>query len=110
MFDLDAICGREQYGAEGSVAVRRGFVDAFIADTLPQSRAELCREIRQLLLRLPSDAVVVSHSFRMKLIEAYIMTNGGLEREPKVLRQHLRPTARTYEYGTGFTVDAHGTP
>lgn len=113
-FDLKTVCTKEAWEKEGSVAVRRGFKQAFVDDTLLVRREELLREIQDLVSMLRgmeltnNTVVVVSHSFRMKLIEAYIGTKGALANNPGLLHQYIDDSTKTYEFGEGFTTTLQG--
>lgn len=110
LFDMNAVCGRELWEKEGSVAVRQGFIRSFIADTLPITRDEIFGEIRGALrdirtaLEQHESVTVLSHSFKMKLIEAHIKTKGRIEREPNLIHDYLSKDEKTYEFLRGFEV------
>lgn len=107
-FDLDELCGRSAWEQEGSVAVRRGFVRSFIADTLPVSRQSLGEETRTFLEILDAHSqdepvAVVSHSFRLKLIQAYLETGDQIEQEPDRLARFISPDKKTFAFGESFS-------
>ncbi len=109
LFDIRQFCDHQTYTKQGSKAVRRGFRQAFINDTLPCARKDTFKEIDEsikycLVSADKGDVLVVSHSFRLKLIEAYIRTGGGLKDNPKLLENFLFDDMKTYNFGQGFTV------
>src|SRR3989344_5625883 len=109
-FDLEKICSKEGWVREGEVIVRRNFKKAFVEDSLLISREELFQEIKQVislcreLSRLQSVAVV-SHSFRLKFIEASFKTKGELEKRPELIEDYILDNEKTYEFGEGFLYD-----
>lgn len=109
-FNMDAVCGRALWEMDGSVAVREGFIESFIADTLPISRNELFREIHEALqsiqvaLKQNESVTVLSHSFKMKLIEAHIKTKGLIETKPKLIHEYISREEKTYEFLEGFEI------
>ena len=108
-FALDKICSKEEWIKEKSVAVRRNFKKAFINDQLLLSRRKIFDEIRQLLSlckkkSLKGEVAVISHSFRLALIEAYIKTKGEIEINPDLIHQYISDEKKRYEFGEGFTV------
>ena len=109
-FDLKKLCIKEEWSREGSVAVRRKFNEAFIADKLMIGRKQLFEEIESLLLHcarsheIYNNVTVISHSFRLKLIEAYIGTCGKIKDNPKLIQQYIFADKKTYEFGQGFAV------
>ncbi|TSC55721.1 MAG: hypothetical protein G01um101418_742 [Parcubacteria group bacterium Gr01-1014_18] len=110
LFDIPKLCTREEWLYSGSSIIRNRFKSAFIADQLPVSRAELFDEIRKVLLLLASkpqssSIYVVSHSFRLKIIEAFIKTKGMLESDPVLIHQFIWDDQKTYPFGAAFCVD-----
>ena len=109
-FDLRDICPREEWEHEGSVAVRRKFKQAFIEDGLLIKRSELFREIEMTVAACrreekTSKVAIVSHSFRLKLIEAFLVTGGDIRENPLLIHRFIHDEKKTYEFGGGFTLD-----
>ena len=110
-FDLEKICSREEMDREGDAIVRRNFKKAFIEDRLLTPRKELFEETKkvlnlcQKLSRQGKTVAVVSHSFRLKLIEAFLNTRGELEKNPKLIENYIFDDKKTYEFGEGFFFD-----
>lgn len=109
-FDLVKVCPRELWDEEGSVAVRRGFKRAFINDQLGVSRQQIFEEIRDLLTlcrnQIPGkNMAVVSHSFRLALIEAFVATRGLIESNPSLIADFINDSQKRYEFGGGFVLD-----
>lgn len=115
-FDLEAVCPREIWNKQGSTAVRRGFAQAFVSDTLIQSRDRIADEVHsvcELIQQYASkqDSItVLSHSFRMKVFEAYIHSQGILFDNPELIHEYLVDTEHTYDFGTGFEVSLESVP
>jgi hypothetical protein len=40
----------------------------------------------------------------MKLLQAYIETNGKIEKEPFLIHKFIKINKRTFEFGEGFNV------
>ncbi|MDO8451572.1 MAG: hypothetical protein Q7S76_01760 [bacterium] len=110
VFDMRTFCNEATWSREGSVAVRRGFKAAFIADTLSVPRTQLFEEIRSVLLDAKDTCqrgrvVVVSHSFRLKLIEAYLRTQGRVVSNPELIHEYINDSGKTYSFEEGFEID-----
>lgn len=107
-FDLAALCTRTEWMAHKSSVVRERFVDAFVRDMLLIPRATILNEVESVLLflqkRQERSATVVSHSFRLKVIEAYIKTHGALATNPTLLGTSIHADTPTYAFGTGFDI------
>lgn len=109
-FDMRACCDKATWEQEGSIPVRRGFKAAFIADTLLVPRSRLLEEIGEVLadaraIAKTTPVALVSHSFRLKLIEAYLGTKGMLEDQPELIHDYIHDDQKTYSFGEGFTID-----
>lgn len=104
-FALDELVTEDEFIRHGSALVRRRFIDAFIADTLLESRYVLISRVELLLgdiCRQDMATTCVSHSFIMKLIEAYLLTNGHIKTDPTLITQTLNAENETYQFGHGF--------
>lgn len=108
-FDIKALCSKEEYQEYESVIVRRRFKEFFIGDRLPLKREIIFNEIEALLkeyrLSGKKDIAVVSHSFRLKIIEAFIKTKGGIRYKPELIHNYLLDDQKTYEFGEGFSIN-----
>ncbi len=110
LFDLRKMCEKGEWEKEKSRAVRREFVNSFIKDTLPIKRAKILEEAKSILslcykLSEKKGVSVISHSFRLKVIEAYIGTSGKLESNPSLLGKYIHADKKTFEFGEGFKID-----
>lgn len=107
-FDLAALCTRTEWMAHKSAIVRERFVDAFVRDMLLTPRAVILGEVESVLhflqKRPERSITVISHSFRLKVIEAYIKTHGMLATDPTLLGTFIHADTPTYAFGTGFDV------
>lgn len=106
-FNITLKISQKDFEDLGSQAVRTAFVELFLEDRLSISRARLFSEIKSMLKIFktkPNDISAVSHSFRMKIIEAYIATQGSIETNPKLIHHYIFPDSKTYEFGTGFSI------
>lgn len=108
-FDLKQLCTKEEWRKEGNVIVRRRFKEAFIRDTLPIKRKQIFDEIKEVLCICKTyysshSIAIISHSFRLKIIEAFIATIGEIETNPRLIHNYLFDNRKMYEFGSGFTV------
>lgn len=103
---LRELCTRQEWQHARSRIVRQRFKEAFIADRLPLSRRMIEQEIRYVLAELQPwhTTFVLSHSFRLKLIEAYIETQGDIFRYPYLIHEWINDARKTYNWGEGFDV------
>ncbi|MDD2785788.1 MAG: hypothetical protein PHS79_02725 [Patescibacteria group bacterium] len=107
-FKLDDLCSREEWMLYRSAIVRRRFVQFFVEDRLTLRRDMIENEIQNLLTQITSvnnEVTVVSHSFRLKIIEAYIKTSGGIFLRPQTLADWIMPGQKTYGWGEGFEIN-----
>lgn len=110
LFDVRTLCDEATWCQHGSNAVRAGFVAAFIRDTLPQRRStiidETCNVLSEIAAQLQTGnaVTVISHSFRMKIIEALIQSQGALDKHPETLRLVLLEHKKTYGFGGFFSI------
>lgn len=108
-FDLQGLCTKKEWDKEKSIIVRRKFKEAFIADTLLIPREQIFEEIRSVLrkceiLQMNGTVTVLSHSFRLKLIEGYIKSNGKIVSSPEVIHDFISDNQKTYDFGGGFEI------
>lgn len=104
-FDLSKFCSREDYTSHKSDAVREAFVKAFVSDQLELPRSEIQKQIEGLLKEVQeTDATIISHTFRMKLIEIYLEIGEDLFKEPELLAEHLDTKKKIYEFGHSFNL------
>jgi len=89
-FDLTKLLSKKEYGLFGSTLVRDRFIEAFISDSLIESRDDIKFRITELITLIKElDQEVVncySHSFFMKVTEAYISSDCSLFENPIILR------------------------
>ena len=108
LFDLSKFTSAQEFSSNGSVLIRRKFKEFFIKDELPEKRNQIFRKIRILLEKLQKikeeEVVIVSHSFKLKLIEAYIKTRGRIEYEPELIRKFIKDNKKTFQFEKGFSV------
>lgn len=104
--DLSKLLSEDEFKTFGSSKVRERFLVAFAQDKLLESRADVFTRIRMLLSYLrsksQSDLLCVSHSFFMKVLEAYIRTDGAIEKHPELLSGFISLEKHTYPYMEGF--------
>jgi hypothetical protein len=109
VFDISKMCTREEYEKQKSTLIRKKFKQFFIEDTLPQKRSELFSEIESILRKIKEtheeEVVVFSHSFKLKLFEAYIKTKGQIKDKPELIHTFIDDTKKTYEFGESFSIE-----
>ncbi len=103
-FSLAALCSQQEWEREKSMIVRRRFKEAFINDRLPLSRAEIDAQLRGVLLQAPqyTSITLLSHSFRLKLLQGFILTRGRLCAHPEEIHRVLDEQQKTFIWGEGF--------
>jgi hypothetical protein len=109
-FDLRAMCTEAEWIKEGSVVVRRRFIEAFEADKLPIKVAILLGQAKEVIslcggFTKSGDIALVSHSFRMKILEAYIQTKAEIVGQPSLIRNYLHEGRKTFQFGEGFSIE-----
>ncbi len=107
VFDIREMCSLEEWQEGGSSVIRRRFRELFIEDRLPESRQkikadiekvlELCRRYKE------NDITIISHSFKLKLIQAYIETRGRLMTHPQLIEDFLFDEKKTFGFGETFS-------
>ncbi len=106
LFDIFEFSSIEEFSKEGSILIRKKFKEFFIADKLPEKRKKLFKDIRKLLIRIKKlkvkEVMILSHSFKLKLIEAYIKTNGEIENNPQLINKFIKNNDKTYNFEEGF--------
>lgn len=109
VFDLRKFCTLEEFSNKSSIIVREKFKEYFIQDILPEKRAALFGDIKLLLEKLQkltvTEIMIISHSFKLKLIEAYIKTNGAIESSPELIHQYILTNEKTYGFEEGFDIE-----
>jgi len=113
LFDIKKLCTRKEWQKEKSNIIRRRFKEFFINDQLPIKRVEIFNEIKRVLNNCLSrseffDITIISHSFRLKLIEIFIETKGEIVETPVLIHKYILDDKKTYEFGEGFTLKREG--
>jgi hypothetical protein len=108
-FDLYQFCNEQEFFQHGSQIVRQQFKNFFVRDLLPTSRSYIFREVRE-VLKLLAEAqalrvAVVSHSFRLSVIEAFITTEAKIEENPNLIHQFIFNDRKRFDFGKGFRAD-----
>ncbi|MDQ5950697.1 MAG: hypothetical protein QG585_639 [Patescibacteria group bacterium] len=105
-FDLEKMCDFKKWKKDKSTIVRKRFKTFFINDTLLDSRKKIFREIRHLLKMVgkypDKNIIIFSHSFRLKLIEAFVKTDGKIENSPALIRKFIKDNQKTYKFEEEF--------
>lgn len=109
IFDLKEMVCFDDWKKEGSNFVRKKFKEFFIKDMLFQSRRQIFSEIEDFLSHIQSvykgkKVLVLSHSFKLKLIESFIKTKGQVRYDPNLINDFLDNNKKTFDFGRGFTM------
>ncbi len=108
IFDLGSLLTSDEYLIYGSKLVRERFANAFIRDELIESRKQIISRAHYLIKYLSKknedEAVCVSHSFFMKVVEAEYR-GSDLLRHPELIEQFIVPNDKTYQFGDGFIIN-----
>lgn len=110
LFDVKKLCTKKEWQKEKSNIIRRRFKEFFIKDHLPTKRSQIFDEIKNVLndcLSRPElfNIAVISHSFRLKLIEVFIDTKGEILNNPDLIHKYLFDDKKTYQFGSGFNIE-----
>jgi broad specificity phosphatase PhoE len=110
MFDLCMYCSEEEWNTQGSVAVRRAFKQGFIENTLSCSRADLKERLNSLFDEILSSyggmsVSLLSHSFTLSLIEAWVATSGDVFCVPERIHEFIHDTRKRFSFGERFVIN-----
>ena len=87
-----------------SEQVREAFVAGWTSDSLVQSRRDIVREIVHVLklAKQTQDCLVISHTFRLTVIRAYLMEGERLSQSPDLIRKYIRPQSKLMDFEQEF--------
>lgn len=107
LFQLSSLVTEAEFEAQGSSLVRERFITHFIQDMLREKRDSLKRRLdllQKYLFDLPAaNYLLISHSFFMKVAEAYFSDPDFFD-TPEKIRLYIDPHEKTYPCGAGFDV------
>lgn len=106
-FDFRKMTSENDYASCGSNAVRASFCEAFSEDRLNLSLQEIEKQIRTLfkqIVNLQDSVIIVTHSFRMVIIESFIKTSGNLFKKPDRIYEFVNIEKKLYEFKGNFIV------
>lgn len=100
-FSLQEFCTEENFRKNGSTAVRKAFVQAFIEDKLDISHVQLQTELASILAlsKQEEPPLCISHTFRMKLLDIYANIGDNLFKNPTTIKEHIDCKEHLYEFG-----------
>jgi len=106
-FTLKDFCSREDFEARKSTAVRSAFVEGFATNALSLSHTQLLADIHAIEELYAADTYIhlVSHTFRMKVIQLYYKTNGKLFEQPEMIRALLPIHEHLLTFGETIVLD-----
>lgn len=106
-FSLHDMVSKEEFERYGSSLVRERFIRGFMNDSLLERkesmRKRVCKAIK-LISQDNNDKLVVSHSFTMKIFEAYLKEGLDIFKNPDLISKVIFPETETYGFGKGFEV------
>ena len=108
-FRLQDFCSREAFAELRSTAVRKAFVEGFVADRLLLSRRQLREDVLEVekLAAAHPGTHFVSHTFRMKIFKLFYQTDGAIFDRPELMcdllptDKHWLAFGETLELPTG---------
>lgn len=106
LFDLSDLITENDFVSYGSKLVRQRFIERFITNSLLESRESIflrIESLQKLLTNTESKTILlVSHSFFMKILEAFFTTQCKIVDHPELIKNFILPDQKTYEFGKGF--------
>lgn len=108
VFDLTKLLTQSEFELHGSCLVRERFAEAFTHDLLVEKRhhiQERMNAIIECMKEFDEDTTYFSHSFTMKIFEAYVDTNFKLFNNPELIKNYLHRDRLTYPYGKGIRLN-----
>ena len=105
-FDLGKLLTEKEFNKYGSSLVRTRFIEAFISNDLNEKRQNIQNRINLLIDYIKNNEFTTyfSHSFFMKILQAYIESKYQLFESPEILYHFIDANKPTYEYGKGFVI------
>jgi len=107
IFDIESLCSRTEYENFKSQIVRKRLREAFITDSLGEPRSKIFDDVKNILKeisKLNEATTIVSHSFKLKVLEAYVRSIGAIERNPELINDYVFDDQKTFDFGAGFTI------
>jgi hypothetical protein len=100
-FSLAKYVTKKGFEISGSTAVRRAFIEAFVANDLNISHQELQRQLLEIidLHKREPEALAVSHTFRLKLIQIYTQIGDELFNKPISIRDFIKQEVKILDFG-----------
>ena len=101
-FELRQCCTADDLEARGSVAVREAFLYLFCNNQLATPHQELQSEFEHILTLSSEnpDALAVSHTFRLRLLDVYVKTGRTLFERPESIHEYLNPAEHWLAFGS----------
>ena len=106
-FSMHGLLSEKEYEEFGSNMVRERFIQAFINDSLLEKRIEIQKRMKRvikLITKGSNDKLVVSHSFAMKIFEAFFLHKKDIFTNSSLISEFIFPQTKTYGFGEGFEV------
>lgn len=104
-FNLNKLVSETEFIQKGSTWVRKRFIESFISNSLEEKHASINKRIDNVLTMLyhssESRFLLISHSFYMKIFEAYL-EYPELFKNPELIRNKFDFKRKTYSFGEGF--------
>lgn len=106
-FTIHPYCTKDEYLQKGSMVVRNIFIEKFITNTLSLDRISIEKEVREIesMIQKHNDVAIISHSFRLTILEAYFKTKGEIFKRPEKIKDYIQPEKKRYDFGSiAFTL------
>ncbi len=107
-FALENLLSAKEFEENGSTLVRARFVEAFVDNTLLETRQQIQDRLQNILniLRISNGeaTTLISHSFLMKILES-MMNDIDVFNDPNLLAQVIPSDKKTYPFGEGFSFE-----
>ena len=100
-FDIKKYCSESAFSLFKATAVRQAFIRAFMANDLLIPHQVLQQEL-ELVLALkarPEEILVISHTFRIRCLEAYEQIGADLFKNPVRIGEFIQPENKIMDFG-----------
>lgn len=100
-FDLTHYCSESAFTLFKGTAVRQAFIRAFVVDDLLIPHSVLEEEFKTIieLQNKPEDTLIISHTFRLAGLLAYIQIGHDLFTHPESITEFIKPDEKILDFG-----------
>lgn len=107
-FSLRNLVTSKEFEKYGPSLVRERFIQGFINDSLLEKRENIQKRIKRVIKIVSlgnNNKLIVSHSFTMKMFEAYLKEGLDIFEGPNLISKVIHVQTETYGFGKGFVVE-----